>query len=401
MITEETIRAIISENNRLLIKKPTIKRDKIISTRNKSIIVISGVRRCGKSTLLQQLLKNEKHKIFLNFEDTRLEGFDLNDFHKLKQIASTEKKDCYVFDEIQNIPGWERYIRSAHDKGFRIYIIGSNASMLSRELGTKLTGRYLQEELFPYSYLEYLRFNNKKASTGSFENYMSTGEFPEFLTSEDPEYLRTLLRDIIVRDIAVRRNIRNEHTLLRLALHLMSNVGKEISYNNVTKLLGIKSVRTTIDYFGFLRESYLLDFIPRFSFSIKQQLINPKKVYAVDTGMAKANSLSFSEDYGRMLENTVYLRLRQACQDILYYEDELSECDFLLRKNDKVVYVAQVCCLLTDDNIKRKINGLKNAMAARGSKKGVIITFNQQDTFDGIEALPVWKWICHDLNFEQ
>ena len=397
MLTEETIRAVISENNNLSAIKPAIKRDKAISTNNKMVMVITGVRRCGKSTLLKQLLKKEKNKIFLNFEDTRLEGFELADFNKLEQIANSEKIDCYVFDEIQNIPGWEKYVRSAHDKGFRIFITGSNASMLSREPGTKLTGRYLQTELFPFSFNEYLRFTRTKMGRGSFLKFMSEGGFPEFLASADTEYLRTLLRDIIIRDIAVRRNIKNEHMILRLALHLISNIGKETSYNNLTKLMEIKSVRTTIDYCDYLKESYLLDFIPRFSFSIKQQLINPKKVYAVDTGMAKANSLSFSEDYGRMLENTVYLRLRQACHDIFYFKDDVSECDFLLRKNDKVINAIQVCWHLSEDNLTREVAGLKKAMAVSGAKKGFIITYDQQDTFEGISAIPVWKWMQHDL----
>ncbi len=397
MITEETIRAVISENSNLSAIKPVIKRDKKISTNNKLVIVITGVRRCGKSTLLKQLLKKEKNKIFLNFEDTRLEGFELVDFNKLEQIAISEKIDCYVFDEIQNIPGWEKYVRSAHDKGFRIFITGSNASLLSRELGTKLTGRYLQTELFPFSFNEYLQFSKAKKGRESFLKFMSAGGFPEFLTSADTEYLRTLLRDIIIRDIAVRRNIKNEHMILRLALHLMSNVGKEVSYNNLTKVLGIKSVRTTINYCDYLKESYLLDFIPRFSFSIKQQLINPKKVYAVDTGMAQANSLSFSEDKGRMLENAVYLRLRQASREILYFKDDSSECDFLLRKNNKVTNAIQVCWHLSEDNLIREVTGLRNAMAVSGAKNGIIITFDQQDAFEGISAVPVWKWMQQDL----
>jgi len=398
MITKETVRAVIKENSQSAAKNLAVKREKEIPLKSNSIIVITGVRRCGKSTLLQQSLKTVRNKVFLNFEDTRLEGFDLSDFQKLEQLAVSEKATCYIFDEIQNIQGWEKYVRSAHDKGFQIFITGSNASMLSRELGTRLTGRHIQTELFPFNYLEYLRFTKEKAGKESLINYLARGGFPEFLVSANPEYLRSLLRDIVIRDIAVRRNIKNDHIILRLALHLMSNLGKEVSYNNMSKVIGIKSVRTTIDYCDYLKESYLLDFVPRFSFSIKQQLINPKKVYAVDTGMARANSLSFSEDYGRMLENAVFLRLRQATPDVLYYKDEHSECDFLVRKNEKIVYAAQVCWHLTEDNLEREITGLKSAMTTTGVKTGIIITSDQEDAFGEIKAIPAWKWMRQDLS---
>jgi predicted AAA+ superfamily ATPase len=182
-------------------------------------------------------------------------------------------------------------------------------------------------------------------------------------------------------------------------LYLLSNVGKEISYNNATGTLSIKSVRTTINYCDYLKESYLLDFVPRFSFSIKQQQNSPKKVYCIDTGMARANSLSFSEDYGRMLENAVFLKLRQSTSDILYYKDAQAECDFLIKKNEKVCLAVQVCWHLNEDNMEREINGLNSAMKATGAKQGVIITFDQQDSFGKIKAIPAWKWMNQELKF--
>ncbi len=397
MITLDTLRIVINEYRQPLENEETINREKKLPLKSKSVIVVSGVRRCGKSTILKQLFNKEEKKIFLNFEDTRLEEFELSDFEKVEKIAVSEKITCYIFDEIQNIIGWEKYVRSAHDKGFNIYITGSNASMLSRELGTKLTGRHFQTELFPFSYLEFLSYTKEKEGSVSFKNYLNKGGFPEFLATNNYEYLRSLLRDIIIRDIAVRRNIRNEHTVLRLALNLMSNIGKELSYNNISKVLEIKSVRTTIDYCDFLKESYLIDFIPRFSYSIKQQQNNPKKVYSIDTGIARANSLSFSEDYGRMLENAVFLHFRRFFQDILYYKDDQSECDFLVRKQEKIIIAAQVCWNLSEDNLKREIQGLKNAMIASGLNKGIIITFDQEDKFGEINAIPFWKWVKQDI----
>ncbi|MBU0764742.1 MAG: ATP-binding protein, partial [Bacteroidetes bacterium] len=363
MLTEAAIRFVIQEKSNP-VNYNVIIRDKKLSSTSKNITVVTGIRRCGKSTLLSNSLKKKKRKIFLNFEDTRLDGFELSDFLKLEKIAVSMKVKCLILDEIQNINGWEKYIRSAHDKGYQVFITGSNASMLSRELGTKLTGRYIQAELFPFNYHEFLLYTKNKASANSLKRYLSKGGFPEYLYKRDDEYLRTLLRDIVVRDIAVRRNIRNEHILLRLALNLMSNVGKEISYNRTSQAVGIKSVRTTIDYCDYLTESYLFDFIPRFSFSIKQQLVNPKKVYSVDTGMTRSNSLSFNEDWGRMLENSVFIHLRRSYTDIMYYNDGNSECDFLIRKNERILLAVQVCWQLTGDNLNREIRGLKNAMLA-------------------------------------
>ncbi len=396
MITASELRSVIEDYKRTVIKTKHVKREKVLSLKSKFVIVVTGIRRCGKSTLLQQSLKNVEKKIFLNFEDTRLEGFELNDFKKLEQIAFAEKATCFAFDEIQNIEGWEKYIRSAHDKGFQIFITGSNASLLSRELGTKLTGRHIQTELFPFNYKEYLLMTKEKAGINSFSNYLTGGGFPEFLITRDNEYLRTLLRDIVIRDIAVRRNIKNEQIILKLAMHLISNVGKEVSFNNISKVLGIKSVRTTIDYCDYLKESYLFDFIPRFSFSIKQQQVNPRKVYSVDTGLARANSLSFSEDLGRMLENTVYIKLRQESKDILYFNDGGSECDFLLRKNEKITTAIQVCWQLTDDNLEREIKGLQSAIAMTKAQNGIIVTFDQDDKFGEIKAVPAWKWMRQD-----
>ncbi len=393
MITIDTLKEVIKQSSSFNSKRKVIEREKKVILNGKSVIVVMGVRRCGKSTLLRQLLKDTKNLIFLNFEDTRLDGFELSDFQKVEQIALDQKSTCFLFDEIQNIPEWEKFVRSAHDKGLQIYITGSNASMLSRELGTKLTGRHLQIELFPFNYSEYLIFNNETPDSESFNNYILNGGFPEYLESNNTEYLRSLLRDIVIRDIAVRRHIKNDHIILRLAVNLMSNVSKEISYNNVSKIIGIKSVRTMIDYCDYLKESYLFDFVPRFSFSIKQQLMNPKKVYAIDTGMARANSLSFSEDNGRMLENSVYLYLRQNNTNILYFNDGTAECDFLVRKNEKIVEAIQVCWHVTEDNLKREITGLRKAMETTGAVNGMTITFDQEDTFDEIKVMPAWKWM--------
>lgn len=393
MISLKALQSVIDENNVSQVKSGKVARDAEIQRPSRFVTVITGVRRCGKSFLLKQAMSTVKKKIFLNFEDIRVDGFSFSDFNKVEKIALDEGIKYLVFDEIQSIEGWEKYVRSAHDKGFHIYITGSNASMLSRELGTRLTGRHIQKELFPFSFSEFLSLRKKKGNPSTLKEYLFNGGFPEYLLEENSEFLRTLLRDIVVRDTAVRRGIRNEHTLLQLALYLMSNVGKEVSYNNLSNTLEIKSVRTTIDYCNYLNESYLFDFVSMFSFSTRKQIANPKKAYSVDTGMARASSLSFSEDSGRMLENAVYLKLRRSGKNIFYFRDVKSECDFIVKDNERVVSAIQVCWELNDDNLKRELNGLKHAMEATKARNGYIVSFDQEDEFDGIKVIPAWKWL--------
>jgi len=391
MILQDELQNIVIEQLLYRNTKEIIQRNTSIEDTSDRIIVISGIRRCGKSTLLQQGFIHLPNCLSLNFEDPRLENFELSDFSKLENIANSMGKETFIFDEIQNIEGWEKFARTMHDKGKKLYITGSNAGLLSKELGTRLTGRYKQIELFPFDYTEYLNFTNQTASADSLKIYLTNGGFPEYLNEKNPEYLRTLLRDIVVRDIAVRRGVRNEHLLVRLAVFLMSNVSKEFSFNNITNTLNIKSVRTTIDYCDYLKDAYLVEFVPRFSFSIKQQQANPKKVYSIDTGMAKANSLSQQEDWGRILENAVYLQLRKISADIQYYKDDKSECDFLLRVDAAYSHAVQVCWQLTADNLQRELTGLRNAMKTSGAQKGLIVTFNQEDVFDDIQVVPMWK----------
>jgi predicted AAA+ superfamily ATPase len=392
MITEEILRVVIKDFKPVNSLRKIVEREKAIPMNSNRIVVITGIRRCGKSTLLKHNIKNFDEAIFINFEDIRLEGFDKNDFLKIEKIATEDHIRYLVFDEIQNVVDWEKFIRSAHDKGFQIFISGSNASMLSRELGTHLTGRHLQLELFPFSFGEYLKLKSLEENAENFLLYLHNGGFPEYLQSEEEDYLRSLAKDIVIRDIAVRRNIKNDHLLMRLLTFLMSNTGKEFSYNNISKLLEIKSVRTTIDYCDYLKESYLIDFLPRFSFSIKQQQMNPQKIYAIDTAMAKSISLSLSEDSGRKLENVVFLMLKRFSIELLYFKDEKSECDFIVKKGNQICMAVQVCWQITSENLEREINGLKKAMNTLSLDKGFIITMNQEDSFDNIKAFPAWKF---------
>lgn len=383
--------------NKTEIGTPREKKDEIKIV-DSFALIITGVRRCGKSTFVHQLMKEQKKAYYLNLEDPRLKGFDISDFNKVENIMNEiyGEKGVYFFDEIQNVPEWERFIRHLVDKKEKIVITGSNASILSRELGTKLTGRHLNYEMFPFSFKEFLVFNKEKGSVNAFKKYFRNGGFPEFLKKDDPTILHRLLSDIVIKDIAIRFNIRNTEMLIKMATFLLSNVGKEFSYNSIKRMLSIKSVQSVIDYISFFEDAYLLFTVPRFSYSFKQQQINPKKIYAIDNGLSSNNSASFSEDHGKMLENIVFLALRRKYENIFYFQEK-NECDFIIKEREKITRAFQVCFDFNEENKTREIGGLFEALKEFDLKEGLILTYDREDTFKMenkvVKLLPVWKWL--------
>jgi predicted AAA+ superfamily ATPase len=362
------------------------------------VSIITGIRRSGKSTLLKQLLdKRISNYCFFNFEDPRLSGFELDDFEKLDEIFSGESDDpYYVFDEIQNVPQWELFIRYKQDSGTKIILTGSNASLLSRELGTQLTGRHLDYELFPFSFTEFLTIKNRKPDDDSLNDYLEKGGFPEYLKFEEMDILFRLTDDILYRDIAVRYGIKNDRLLKQLLVYFITNSGKLFSYNKLKQLFSFGSSNTIIDYVSFFENSYLLFTVPKFSFSLKKQIYNPKKVYAVDTGLTNVLSASFSKDTGRQLENTIFIYLRKKYKDIFYFSGN-RECDFIIKEREKIISAIQVCYELNSDNLDRELNGLLEAMEMTNLKEGIIITLNDEDNFvkdnKTIKVIPAWKFL--------
>ena len=393
MIQLDLLAQVVEEQNRNFLQNRLISREVSIPLQINQILVISGVRRCGKSGFIRKSLPSKEPGLYLNFEDPRLVDFEMADFPKLEQVRDQLGKTSILLEEVQGVAGWEIFARSPHEKGQKLYITGSNASMLSRELGTRLTGRYKQIELFPFSYTEFLVYMNITSGEESFLRYFQSGGFPEFLQNQDEDYLRTLFRDILTRDVAVRRNISNETALIRLGVFLCSNVGKQLSYSILGSLLEIKSVRTVIDYCDYLEESYLFDLISMYSPSIRNQLANPKKAFSVDPALASANSLSFSKDFGRKLENYVYLHLRRSFKEIQYFQNKDSECDFVVKRNEEIIGAVQVCWELNSDNLPRELRGLKAALKETKAPFGILLTWNQEDLLDGIPVMPVWKWM--------
>ncbi len=345
-------------------------------------LIVSGVRRCGKSTLLHQLLR-EKHPdaFYLNFEDTRLYDFEPSDFVRLDSLVTELGQTVLFFDEIQIVDRWETYVRQKLDEGCKIVITGSNASLLSRELGTKLTGRQITKELFPFSYSEFCAYRQAAPSADATRDYMAAGGFPEYVKSGLEEIMHHLFEDILVRDIAVRYGVRDVRTLQRLALYLVSNVGRLITGNRLKTMFEAGSTSTIMDYLSYFEYTYLFQFVPKFSYSLRKQLINPRKVYAIDTGVVNANSGSFTDDFGSVFENLIFLHLRRNFKEI-YYFAEKGECDFVISEKGTVKQVVQVCYDLNHDNMDRELKGLFEAIAHFGLKEGTLVTFNQTDEFE-------------------
>ncbi|MFC2087579.1 ATP-binding protein [Bacteroidota bacterium] len=365
------------------------------------IHIITGIRRCGKSTLLKQFTKKTGDNFFyLNFEDPKLTGFEINDFNKIKELKKDKKLafDWWFFDEIQNINNWEKFIRSGHDEGTKIVLTGSNASLLSRELGSRLTGRHFSYELYPFSYDEFLRFKNLQPGKKSFNAYMLYGGFPEYLKYEEEDILTRLLDDIIYRDIAARHNIRNDSLLRELTVYLLSNAGNLFTYNSLKKTFSSGSANTIIDYISCLADAYLIFTVPKFDYSLKKQIGNARKIYGIDTGLANVASIRFSNDFGRQLENLVFLYLKRQGGEIYYFQGK-NECDFIIKKKNEIAHIIQVCYALTYDNMERELAGLEEAMNFFNTDKGVLIALDDEDKFTKkgltINIVPAYKWMAN------
>lgn len=378
-----------------------------------NILIISGIRRSGKSTIMRVLQKEQKEKdYYFNFDDERLVEFKLKHFQVLLEIFIElfGKQSNFYFDEIQNIEGWERFIRRLYEQGNKIFITGSNARLLSKELGTHLTGRNISLEIFPLSFSEIIfhehpKLLKKKVFTttdiGTLLNvlasYMKYGGIPEYLNFKKIEYIKNLFEGILYRDIIVRHNISNEKQLRELVYYFASNVGKEFSYSKLCDYLGLGSPHTVSKYCSYLEDCYLCFFISRYSHSLRKQIQYNKKCYMIDPAIIRLVGFRVSEDRGRLLENIVFIHLKMKREEIYFHKDQ-KECDFIIRKKNQIIGAIQVAVHLSDKNIKkREIEGLLEAMKTYKLKEGIIITENDEEQIKvenyKIQVIPIWKWL--------
>ncbi|OGU60675.1 MAG: hypothetical protein A2X64_08095 [Ignavibacteria bacterium GWF2_33_9] len=397
--------------------KSFVERDLLPFARNfldeKIIKVITGVRRCGKSTFCRQILEGKEFAYF-NFDDERLVGIGADDLDQILEILHLEYRDFkfIFFDEIQNVPGWELFVNRLQRQGYNIIITGSNSKMLSRELATHLTGRHIQIELLPFSFKEFLTARNLKfdsnkslstkniAEINVFLNeFIETGSFPEIHTFENKKYyLRDLFDKIILRDIVERHRIREINTLKELAIVLLNYYGSLFTYNKLSNSLQIKSVNTVKEFAGYLEDTYLLSYVNKYSFKIQEEIRSPRKVYSIDTGLITALGTSLSPNFGRKMENIVYLNERRKGNKINYFNDVTCEVDFVITNPQNEINLIQVSKDISNpDTLKRELAALQRALSVLQAKKIILINEDKEETIQygnsEIEVVPLWKYL--------
>lgn len=413
MVTKELLRQVLYEQ-RELYKDLGIERNVDVNwTATSGIMVISGVRRCGKSVLMQQIRAKElEQDYFLSFDDDRLIHFTVEDFQLLYDVFMEDfgAQHTFYLDEPQLISGWERFVDRLYKHGNKVYVTGSNAFMLSKELGTLLTGRHLTYELYPMSFREYASMKGVGIAPKDFyttagraklsnlqAGFLKEGGFPQYLSTGDPRYLRELYNDIIFRDLVVRHKLPSEKPIKEVTYFLASNFTHKFTYQSIAKATKIKSTDTINAYIGYLEECYLVGVLTKYGHKVGEQIKSPKKAYFIDNGLVSQVGFSFSENLGKKLENAVYVELRRRNQELFYFCDG-NECDFIVRNNGSIVQAYQVTVSLKNpETRKREEEGLLAAMKAFGLREGTIITLDETEEKtlpDGLtlHVMPFYRW---------
>ena len=393
-----------------------IEMENYIST--SQIVIISGIRRCGKSSLMylikEKMSLKESEYCYFNFDDERI----IADISILDNIYNLHlevygKEPVLFLDEIQNIVKWEKFVNRMYEQGIKVFVTGSNAKLLSSEISTSLTGRNKLIELYPFSFSEYLRFigneynlnhmtpKSKALLIKDFNNYFETGGFPLVVKENDTELINAYFQDILYRDIISRYRLSQVNEIKQIGLYFASNIGKLFSYTTLQEISGVKSLSSIKDYLFYYEQSYLFFYLKKFDYSVKKQIMNPKKVYTIDPAFAHRLGFNFTENKGRILENIVYLELLRRGKEV-YFHSGKKECDFVIKEGLKVVEAIQVAYQVTLNNQEREYQGLQEAMHAYNLKKGLILNYNSEDSLipnnETIKVIPVWEWLLTSEN---
>lgn len=421
----EIFRRIITDFQERAIRT-TIKRDILIPLQSDKIISLIGVRRCGKTSILYKMIEElhlvvaPQNIIYINFEDDRLFGAQLSDLDHLIEgyyelYPEKREERVYLFiDEIQNISGWEVFIRRIYDTlNLQITITGSSSKLLSSEIATSLRGRTLTYEIFPFSFKEFLRYKNITVNFDSskslsyiknnFEEYLVCGGFPETI-GQDKTMQKRILSDyvnlIVYKDIIERYNVSNTTLLKHLIKYAFTNIATLMSitklYNDF-KSNGFKLGKETLfDYFGYLEEAYALFSVPIFRSSVREEQRNPKKIYAIDNGLRAVYDASFSQDHSKLYENLVFLALRAKTSEV-YYVKQHQEIDFYCVLNEAKMLINVSFELLNQKTMEREINSLIEGMDYIDVNQSYLITKDQDEKITvgdkTIVIVPLWKWL--------
>jgi len=380
----------------------------------KHIQVIQGIRRSGKSTLFKLMINHLMEEVdpeeilYVNLDDPFFISFgdDATKFHDIVGRAKkiTQKEVKYLFlDEVQNIKGWERYVKSVYDSELfvKIFITGSNSTLLEGELATLLTGRYLSVQVYPLSFKELLNINHINSYRQCLQEQpkvlklidtmMEYGSFIEVYEHDDEfkrEILQSYYQTILLKDCVSNHSIRDVKSFKEMSFYLLSNISSLYSYSSLGKAVGIHD-QSAKEYLAYLEDSYLCTELKQFSFSLKEQQNSKKKIYYNDNGFVSL-SFKFSANHGKLLENLVLTELLKngyAC----YFYNKNFECDFIAKKEARLIAI-QVCYELDENNKKREYNGLLKLPFPVDEK--ILLTYNQTKKRDenGIEVISFWEY---------
>ncbi len=434
MERKNIIKSIIASQHNELSDFKLFDRDLKVPVGSGKIIVISGIRRCGKTSLLKLIHRQItvagsplRNTLFMNFDDERL-ALETKELDLILQsyrelYPDIDFAEChFFFDEIQNVGNWEKFIRRLYDTVSKnIFISGSNSKQLGSEITTSLRGRTLQYELYPLSFSEYLRFKgirpnyydnkNKALIINAFNKFLKEGGFPETV-DRDAELRQRILNDyfqvLLFRDIIERYNVTRISALKFYIKKLIANLGKPFSINKIYHQLKSQGIRIDKDslysILEYIEAVYLGLRLYRFDYNVVNREMGDKKIYVIDNGLLNAISFQFSDNYGVLLENMVYIWLKRKFGTNMFYYSKKNECDFVVFDRDKVRLCIQVSYDVSDsETLKRELKGLAEAMDYFHTDNGVILTAEQEDVVvfndKNIKIIPVYKaFIDDDMN---
>jgi len=376
------------------------------------IKVIIGPRRAGKSFFAIHYLGGSGAFGYVNFDDERLSG--LSDYDEILTAIDSvyDKPRVLLLDEIQNLPEWELFANRLARQGYDLVITGSNSHLLSAELATHLTGRYLQTAILPFSFAEYLRLFPHELTTreksAAVLAYAKGGGYPEPLIKKfsSRNYLATLFDSVVYKDIMKRFRIRSVRGIEDLSLYLISNIASEYSYQSLTRVTRSRSTMTVQKYLGYLEEAFLFFSLPRFSFRVREQVASNKKIYCTDTGFVAAKAFQVSDNTGKMYENLVAIALwklrLEGTASVFYWKNvQQEEVDFVVQQN-RITALIQVCADLNDEKTRsREIRALLKASRELHCDNLLLLSPEEEKTEASewfgmtgtIRYVPLWKWL--------
>ncbi|MCK5506428.1 MAG: ATP-binding protein [Thermodesulfovibrionia bacterium] len=414
------------------VSRPVYEKEIARKAKTGEILILKGVRRSGKSTLLLNEMKrlttegcDIRNILYVNFEDPRfINHLNVELMERIKEtyleFIEPNSKPFFFFDEVQNIPAWEKWILKEYaTQAANLYVTGSSSSLLSREIGTALSGRYLDIEVFPLSFQEFLlftgvaittraeRISKKTEINRAFRKFIKQGGFPKLVELPDDKSQQDLLKNyydsILLRDIVARHDLTNYRALEEMAIFLLANTSSLNSTNKLKNFLGI-SFEKARDYTGFLEEAYLIFQLHRFSWFVKKQLANVRKFYSIDTGLSNRVSFLVGSRQGRNLENIIFIELIRRGQEIYYYKTKNErEVDFLIKEGKTVKELIQVSYSIADEKTrKREFSALKTASDELAEGVGLhcrVLTMDRSETVEWqgitIEVKNVIEWLIN------